>query len=113
MTLSCFRVLTTLRETQAQRHHTKFPFLQPTHGKRLSFCCFKISVLTPFGNISLIGVFGEQMNDSSAKGKQKKSANAKSATSLQITEPVESKPDGEVISELQKFCMLNPVCKLV
>nr|XP_004246740.1 U3 small nucleolar RNA-associated protein 14 homolog A [Solanum lycopersicum] len=41
----------------------------------------------------------KKMNDSSAKGKQKKSANAKSATSLQITEPVESKPDGEEIYE--------------
>ncbi|KAG5584551.1 hypothetical protein H5410_044985 [Solanum commersonii] len=41
----------------------------------------------------------KKMNDSSAKGKQTKSANAKSAISLQITEPVESKPDGEEIDE--------------
>lgn len=41
----------------------------------------------------------KKMNDSSAKGKQTKSANAKSANSLQITEPVESKPDGEEIDE--------------
>lgn len=45
----------------------------------------------------------EQMTDSSGKGKQTKSANTKSANSLQIAEPVESKPDGEVI-----FYMLNP-----
>ncbi|XP_055812363.1 uncharacterized protein LOC129882196 [Solanum dulcamara] len=41
----------------------------------------------------------KKMNDSSAKGKQTKSANAKSAISLQITEPVESRPDGEEIDE--------------
>ncbi|KAK4342942.1 hypothetical protein RND71_038758 [Anisodus tanguticus] len=41
----------------------------------------------------------KKMNDSSVKGKKTKSANAKSATSLQITEPVVNKPDGEEIDE--------------
>ncbi|KAJ8538350.1 hypothetical protein K7X08_014890 [Anisodus acutangulus] len=41
----------------------------------------------------------KKMNDSSVKGKKTKSANAKSATSLQITEPVANKPDGEEIDE--------------
>lgn len=41
----------------------------------------------------------KKMNDSSVKEKQTKSTNAKTATSLQITEPVVSKPDGEEIDE--------------
>lgn len=54
------------------------------------------------------------MNDSSAKGKQTKSANAKSAISLQITEPVESKPDGEVISLYAESTMrLSLTCLLL
>nr|XP_016466475.1 PREDICTED: U3 small nucleolar RNA-associated protein 14-like [Nicotiana tabacum] len=40
----------------------------------------------------------KKMNDSSVKGKQTKSANAKSAMALQITDPVASEPEGEVIS---------------
>ncbi|KAF3612597.1 hypothetical protein FXO38_36761 [Capsicum annuum] len=40
-----------------------------------------------------------KMNDSSAKEKQTKSANAKSAISLHVTEPVVSKPDAEEIDE--------------
>ncbi|XP_059306534.1 uncharacterized protein LOC132057976 [Lycium ferocissimum] len=40
----------------------------------------------------------KKMNDSLVKGKQTKSANAKSASSSQITEPVVSKPDGEIIN---------------
>ncbi|CAN4097332.1 unnamed protein product [Withania somnifera] len=39
----------------------------------------------------------KKMNDSSDKEKQTKSTNANSATSLQITAPVVSKPDGEAI----------------
>ncbi|CAN4121664.1 unnamed protein product [Withania somnifera] len=41
----------------------------------------------------------KKMSNSSVKGKQIKCANAESATSLQITEPLVSKPDGEEIDE--------------
>ncbi|XP_060201744.1 uncharacterized protein LOC132630187 isoform X1 [Lycium barbarum] len=41
----------------------------------------------------------KKMNDSSVKGKQTKSANAKSVSSLQITEPVVGKPDREEIDD--------------
>lgn len=66
--------------------------------KGSAFVFAKINFLTPFSKFSLTGLFGEQMNDSSIKGKQAKSANAKSAMALQITEPVASEPEGEVIS---------------
>ncbi|KAF3625254.1 hypothetical protein FXO37_30967 [Capsicum annuum] len=78
------KVLTGLSETHPQRHHTKFPFLQKTHGKRFSLCRLKIIFLTSYGTVSLIDIFGEQMNDSSVNGKQTKSANAKSAISLSV-----------------------------
>ncbi|KAF3646559.1 hypothetical protein FXO38_19118 [Capsicum annuum] len=95
----CLRVLTTLPETHPQRHHTKFPFLQTTRGKRCSFVVSKSFFLLLMAKLSLIGIFGEQMNDSSVKPKQTKFANENSAISLQVTEPVVSKPDAEEIDE--------------
>lgn len=94
------RVLTGLSETHPQRHHTKFPFLQKTHGKRFSLCRLKIIFLTSYGTVSLIDIFGEQMNDSSVKEKQTKSAIAKSAISLQVTEPSVSNTDSEELMRI-------------
>ncbi|KAM3357108.1 hypothetical protein P3S68_023822 [Capsicum galapagoense] len=55
--------------------------------------------LLPTENLGLIRIFRQQMNHSSVKGKQMKSAYAKSAISLQVTKPVVIKPDSEEINE--------------
>ncbi|PHU18586.1 hypothetical protein BC332_14281 [Capsicum chinense] len=80
-----------LREESEIAHHSLFKSFDNVARDPSSKTSYEVSI---FADDSW-----KKMNDSSVKPKQTKFANEKSAISLQVTEPVVSKPDAEEIDE--------------
>ncbi|XP_009609520.1 uncharacterized protein [Nicotiana tomentosiformis] len=80
-----------LREESEIGHDSLFKSFEDVAREPCSKTSYEVSI---FADDSW-----KKMNDSSIKGKQAKSANAKSAMALQITEPVASEPDGKEFDE--------------